>query len=732
MQTSPSRAGASVPPLSLATTGSRLTTSNINIHNAATAALTGSGASPTQNKTVLRVPKAKGPGCRDWTHDFVAKRTAKKDLRERLFVVLVKRMAQLSMARLVREETSMLSTLLGRRPPPIDVKGVGGPASKPLQENSDNKCYCGRPFGFFSQHKKRCALCLDWFCDACVMQRVPLHLVNKVERALSPTDVPMLNTCEECTRIAYAYVRSVRYRAILLEGRNHPLPALYHFIMEEDQRIAHSMFGYAKMVNDLRAVDEQERARRTSLDYTSSPVVHNSVLSAAFQEALEAGQEIEQLMYSMTVRIEQLGKGIPFSGPDSMVVQEPSYLAQSPADSPRSASSSNATSPRASTLALPSGGPYTLSSRSSSTTSLDSVINVPVVEPPPKAEAQNDVPLWHPTTETDVELLGNVSTTLRDRLEEHRHFYDALHMQMMLLELRLLREVYVTVFQLSYELRELFNINGQHNEESTGVNVYLLLMQLLKVCKQELKQLVNKIEDANWTHYEEGIAGLVRKRLDNRRLIDIPPFVLRELTPDALTVLVVAKFLGIVRVEEKKLELRTAKSRFVNTKKNFRNLETIVTNTCLKQDEEERAREKSKHVSHLDEKLAKQPQPAKTAFILPPSPQHAQPQQSQPPRPQPQLKPPPQHVPPVGAGVLPLLAETTATADKQKLRERSLSLDQGHSAARPKFAGGAGSDREDGPVARPQGREKAKEAVPSAVNGNGGVLNGVMRKVGMA
>jgi hypothetical protein len=39
------------------------------------------------------------------------------------------------------------------------------------------------------------------------MQRVPLHLVNKVERALSPTDVPMLNTCEECTRIAYAYVR---------------------------------------------------------------------------------------------------------------------------------------------------------------------------------------------------------------------------------------------------------------------------------------------------------------------------------------------------------------------------------------------------------------------------------------------------------------------------------------------------------------------------------------------
>jgi hypothetical protein len=50
-------------------------------------------------------------------------------------------------------------------------------------------------------------------------------------------------------------------------------------------------------------------------------------------------------------------------------------------------------------------------------------------------------------------------------------------------------------------------------------------------------------------HYEEGIAGLVRKRLDNRRLIDIPPFVLRELTHDALTVLVVAKFLGIVRVE---------------------------------------------------------------------------------------------------------------------------------------------------------------------------------------
>lgn len=68
----------------------------------------------------------------------------------------------------------------------------------------------------------------------------------------------------------------------------------------------------------------------------------------------------------------------------------------------------------------------------------------------------------------------------------------------MLLELRILREVYVTLFQLSYELRELFRINGQQNEESTGVNVYLLLMQLLKACKQDLKHLVNKIEDANW------------------------------------------------------------------------------------------------------------------------------------------------------------------------------------------------------------------------------------------
>lgn len=115
---------------------------------------------------VLRTPPVKGPGCRDWTHDFIAKRNAKKDLRERLFVVLVKRMAQvgkaascsgqiasvadtsgvdglkLSMARLVKEEVTMLSVLLGRRPGAIEVKGVG-PTVKPLQENTDNKCYCG-------------------------------------------------------------------------------------------------------------------------------------------------------------------------------------------------------------------------------------------------------------------------------------------------------------------------------------------------------------------------------------------------------------------------------------------------------------------------------------------------------------------------------------------------------------------------------------------------------------
>jgi hypothetical protein len=98
--------------------------------------------------------------------------------------------------------------------------------------------------------------------------------------------------------------------------------------------------------------------------------------------------------------------------------------------------------------------------------------------------------------------------------------------------------------------------------------------------------------------------------------------------------------------------------------------------------------------------------------------------------------------------VLPLLTETTTTtaAAKQKQRERSLSLDEGNTA-KPKGQSGtasnAGSDREDGPVARPtygnngnsnrHGQEKAKEAAPSPVPANGSsVLGGVLRKVGMA
>jgi len=64
-----------------------------------------------------------------------------------------------------------------------------------------------RSFGFFNQHKKRCALCLDWLCNACVMPRIPLHLVSKVDQPLSAKSVPMLDTCEDCTRIAFAYVR---------------------------------------------------------------------------------------------------------------------------------------------------------------------------------------------------------------------------------------------------------------------------------------------------------------------------------------------------------------------------------------------------------------------------------------------------------------------------------------------------------------------------------------------
>lgn len=57
--------------------------------------------------------------------------------------------------------------------------------------------------------------------------------------------------------------------------------------MEEDQHIAQNMFAYGKKVAELRAIDEQERQRRSSLDYnSSSPIVLNSVLAAAFQVSL--------------------------------------------------------------------------------------------------------------------------------------------------------------------------------------------------------------------------------------------------------------------------------------------------------------------------------------------------------------------------------------------------------------------------------------------------------------
>jgi len=55
--------------------------------------------------------------------------------------------------------------------------------------------------------------------------------------------------------------------------------------MEEDQGIAQNMFVYAKLVNDLRFTDEQERKSRTSFDYSSTAVT-NSSLSRTFQVPL--------------------------------------------------------------------------------------------------------------------------------------------------------------------------------------------------------------------------------------------------------------------------------------------------------------------------------------------------------------------------------------------------------------------------------------------------------------
>jgi hypothetical protein len=61
------------------------------------------------------------------------------------------------------------------------------------------------------------------------------------------------------------------------------------------------------------------------------------------------------------------------------------------------------------------------------------MLNIPVSEQkrPPTTEGEEPKDresLWHPTTEKDYELLANLTTTLRDRLDEHRNFYESLRM----------------------------------------------------------------------------------------------------------------------------------------------------------------------------------------------------------------------------------------------------------------------------------------------------------------
>lgn len=127
--------------------------------------------------------------------------------------------------------------------------------------------------------------------------------------------------------------------------------------------------------------------------------------------------------------------------------------------------------------------------------------------------------------------------------------------------------------------------------------------------------------------------------------------------------------------QEKKLELRTAPSRFARTKKNFKNLETIVTDTCLKQEEEERARQHHNHISHLDKMM--QMQNGQAPF--------------------------PQKLTPLGAGVTPLLGDEPSN---KKRRDRSCSLDEAKASS---SAPPTKTDREDGPVAQPF-QEKAKDS----------------------
>ncbi len=47
--------------------------------------------------------------------------------------------------------------------------------------------------------------------------------------------------------------------------------------------------------------------------------------------------------------------------------------------------------------------------------------------------------------------------------------------------------------------------------------------------KEDLEKIVGGIEDADWSYYESEIRNIVRRRLEKKKLIDLPPFIVQEL-----------------------------------------------------------------------------------------------------------------------------------------------------------------------------------------------------------
>eukprot|EP01087_Luapelamoeba_hula_P009374 TRINITY_DN2414_c2_g2_i1.p1 TRINITY_DN2414_c2_g2~~TRINITY_DN2414_c2_g2_i1.p1 ORF type:complete len:588 (+),score=120.55 TRINITY_DN2414_c2_g2_i1:220-1983(+) len=514
-----------------------------------------------------------GGGTRNLGEDFAKHRAEKKVTRERMYMIVVKRLAQLTIEHLAKpQDPGMLSWFgLGGATPSITVKGIDDNLQAPPASAAKACFSCQNAFGWL-QKKMLCQLCLVYCCSNCVKPRVPLQViqeqVNGAVKGPGPTpNVPMIETCQRCARIVRKWKFQLAFQRCRLNATAHPLSVTYENLLKRDANVMEALQAYDASVGE---VDVCMKSRRSTKRQDAE-----NILAMRLADAVQQSKMVEKQLHAMSGMIKEINTFLPPPRPAP------------PHGRPGAGGGGN-------------GGARS-SSREPS--------------PPPHAgipahvrEARKEAgdPIRVTTKSDSRHLVYNISYAADNRMDMHVDSFQDLQKRVVRSQLLIAGEVYNKIHQLELELKEMnttaqfdrgetnviarnpkSNSNNTHNnthntqnntqnKESYLPNIYFFVSEIMTVMKAEIHELMIAMGKQHWIKFEKRLDAALREQMKDNRILGVQ---VAGKVQGMDRELALAKVLGVLQYEIKMLENNTAPS----TLRESKNVINRLISTLLSQ-----------------------------------------------------------------------------------------------------------------------------------------------------